>query len=590
MELTKSIICEKRKNTFAQQAPAKRIKITDLACAMNSIRKRAPAPKRQRPVRVINNNNTVQQIVALSDPNEFGVRLVKGFRLLDIQTEVIRWTVERELRIVTNPYFDPSFVGYIWAMGMGMGKSVSSGVVVMRTLGLQRAQQRPTLILTEKTLLGSFEFELRKFFGTQVRILVLHRDFLGSNYDKFGYEKIIEYDVIVTTYCSIETRFKSENVYANQFCEFNWFRIVLDESHAIRNRKTQIFKAVNSLKSSIRMCMTGTPIHNDIKDLFNQLEFCGLRIPKGIKKTPSVLKDFGILDMIKFVELSQSTIVLPPKIVQTVFFELSPTERFLHNHFLNYAKLALQRTKEELSDKIKYFGDSKSGLIRIMQVCTAPYLITKASKQDACQEDMLQQEEADSFPDNPQLDAWIRVRESASGLMSSKMRAFVGLVAHTQARKTIIFANLTSSLRLAMDSLIMACPPFRERIVFVHGKIRNVSVREQLFNKFRTDPNCTHLFLTLKIGGCGLNLVEASVIIFLEHWWNQAFHDQAESRAHRIGQVNPVNVYYLVAKNSIEERVQSMAQQKLGILKECNALSEAHNKRFGATEMEILLA
>jgi SNF2 family DNA or RNA helicase len=530
----------------------------------------------------------------LGPPNEFGVRMVGNFRLLNIQVEAIRWMVERELRVVTNPYFSTDFIGYLLAMFMGLGKSVCDTTLIMRTLQQQRALRSCSLILTEKTLLGSFATEIRKFYGDQLRVVIMHRDFLGSSYDGFGRSEIQDCDIILTTYCTLESRFKSAdtNEHARQFRDFHWFRTSLDESHAIRNRTTQTFRVVNMLKSSIRMCMTGTPIHNGVKDLFSQLEFCGLNMPKGIKKTPQVLKDFRILDMIKFVESSHAHIALPPKTVTTVFFELSETEKFLHQHFYTHAKLAFQRAKQdENEDKKKSMGETRSGLTRLLQVCTAPFLITKASKLESnANEDMVPQEEHDSFPDNPALDAWIRVRESAAGLMSSKMQTFVRLVSQTQHQKTIVFANLTSSLRLAIDSLVLACPAFKSRIVFVHGKIRNVSVREKLFHQFRTDPNCTHLFLTLKVGGCGLNLVEASTVIFLEQWYNNAAHLQGESRVHRIGQVNPVNVYYLIAKGSIEEKVQAMARDKLSISNECNALSVEHNKKLGTTDMELLLA
>ncbi len=532
----------------------------------------------------------------LGPPNEFGVQMVQGFHLLPHQVDIVKWMIERERKIVQNPYFDKNSIGFLLAAYMGLGKSVCVGTLIVRTLITQREAQCPTLMVTAKSLLGSLEFELKKFFGHQLKILVFHRDFLGSVYDKFGSHEIRAYDVIITTYCTIESRFKAvENgdAIASEMCAFLWFRIILDESHIIRNRATQTFRAMNLLVSPIRICMTGTPIHNGIKDLFTQLEFCGLCIPKSIKKEPSLLKDFRILDMIKFVE-QQTEIMLPLKRTHIVRFELSETERFLHHHFLSFAQMAFQQVRVNKSethknDNIKYLGETKSGLTRIMQVCTAPYLITKASKLDSGSEDMLQQEEHNSFPDNPVMDAWIRNRGSAAGLLSSKMRAFVKLVADTQRRKTIVFANLTSSLRLAIDSLVLACPAFKSHIVFVHGKVKNVSTREALFHRFRTDPECTHLFMTLKVGGVGFNLVEANVIIFLESWFNNAAHEQAESRAHRIGQKNPVDVYYLLAQNSIEEKIRSLAMHKRGIANECTALGAEHSRNLTAMDMEMLL-
>jgi SNF2 family DNA or RNA helicase len=572
--------------------------------------------KKQETKQEIKKQNKKQKLhtdiqYAYGEPNEFGVKMVKNFKLLDVQVECIRWTIDREQRKITNPYFDPNITGYIWGVIMGGGKSLLGGMIGMITLKEQRKLGQSSLIVTEKTLTGSFKFELHKFFGDQMRVLIYHRDFLKTEYPKFV--DFQNYDIIITTYATIESRFKTAGIKtkhkvedivmdeaedentkdpilienARKFCQLEWYRIILDESHAIRNESTQTFRVVSLLKSKIRMCMTGTLIHNGIKDLYTQLKFVGLRLPKGIKKTEQALKDFHIYDIIKLV--TKIPIALPLKTVSILFYELSPAERFLHEHFLNRAKVTFHTIKTE-KPNTRYI-ETQSGLTRILQVCTAPYLITKASKLDSTSEDMIKQEEIDSFPDNPDLDTWIRTRDSDAGIYSSKMRSFVHLISQTQHKKTIVFANWTSSLRLAIDSLIKACPAFKSRIVFVHGKIKDTSARDALFNKFRTDPECTHLFLTLKIGGCGLNLVEANVIVFLEHWYNQAVHQQAESRAHRMGQLNPMEVYYILGKNTIEERVHRIAQEKLRLSEQVNGdFKSESDKGVGLSEMELLLS
>ncbi len=558
----------------------------------------------------------IKSSILYGEPNEFNIKMVKNYHLLDMQIDCIKWAIEREQRKVTNAYVDPNITGYIIAIIMGGGKSLIGGTIHMTTLEIQRLLKQPTLFLTGKTLLGSLQFEFYKFFGDQIRVLIYHRDFLKTQYEKFV--DFQNYDIIIATYATIESRFKSAGIEtkrslkkmdtdvmediedeidisknpvlienARKFCEFQWYRIILDESHTIRNESTQTFRVVNLLKSNIRICMTGTLIHNGIKDLYAQLKFVGLRLPKGIKKTEQALKDFRIYDIMKLV--TKIPVALPLKTVSIIFYELTPIELFLHNHFLNRAKLVMHTIKPEKTNT-RYI-ETRSSITRILQVCTAPYLITKCSKLDSNAEDMVKQEEIDSFPKNPDLDKWIRTRDSDAGLFSSKMRAFVNLISQTQHKKTIVFANWTSSLRLAIDSLIHACPAFKSRIVFVHGKIRDISARDMLFNKFRTDPECTHLFLTLKVGGCGLNLVEANVVIFLEHWYNQAMHQQAESRAYRIGQLKPVEVYYILGKGTIEQRVHGIAQDKLRLSEQVNGdFTSESEKSIGLSEMELLLS
>jgi SNF2 family DNA or RNA helicase len=507
--------------------------------------------KLEKPLKVSKSNKMEAKVCRCNEnympANEFDVRMIAPYVLYDFQKAAVRWCIMHERGLIKNQHFNK--IGYMLAMFMGLGKSLCSGTICMITREIQRSLKQPTLILTEKSLLESFQFELNKFFGSQLNVLILHRDFLKSNYDKIQTTDLSTYDVVITTYSTIETKFKQN---AKHFCDFRWFRIILDESHVIRNRSTLTFKFINMLQSNTRMCMTGTPIYNGIKDLFTQLEFCGLNLPKTIKKTETVFENLKLYEMVNFI--ITSPVKLPPKRVHQIYFELSPVESYLHQYFLNRTKTALVNTTQK-------HVEIQNGLTRLMQICTAPYLITKASKLDSNKDDMTQQE-PDSLPEHAELNEWLHKRESQSGLLSSKLKTFVNLVAQTQHKKTIVFANLTSSLRLAIDSLIMACPSFKSRIVFVHGKIRDTKVRGELFSKFRTDPTVTHLFMTLKVGGCGLNLVEAKQIIFLETWFNYSSHEQAESRAWRIGQTEEVNIYYILGKNTIEERIAKMIQDK----------------------------
>lgn len=534
-------------------------------------------------------------------PNEFGVRMVVPFQLLEHQIDPVRFMIECEEGRITNPHFIG--IGYMLAMHMGLGKSVSIGTVNARTVMQQRLLRQPTLFLTEKVLLGEIRNEFVKFFGDQLKLLIYHRDFLKSKYLKITAKELATYDVIFTTEATIEARLDLANTVlasdmqqpssemqtaqtqsiatdqpkmvdtaeeavnvknAREFGAMLWYRVVVDESHGLRNRNTKRFKACNLIRSKIRVCMTGTPIQNDIKDLFTQLEFCGLRLAKGVKKNLEVLKNLRILDMVKFVDLRDATSVkLPAQIVSNIFFELSTEERFLHSFYESSARQALRDASYlEGSEKVRKSFEINSGMIRAMQVCSAPYLVTKASKMgsDATVEDMASVEEAEMYPDAPGLHEWVHKLDSAAGIHSSKMCAFRKLLDDLRPSnaKIIIFANFSSTLRLAIEGV----PELKDQLIFVHGDIKSSCARDALFQKFRTDSKIKYLFMTLKIGGFGLNLVEASVVIFLENWYNYQAHNQAACRVHRIGQTKPVNVFYLTAKETVEERIHAIAQAK----------------------------
>lgn len=515
---------------------------------------------------------------ALGRPNQFGVRLVYPLQLYPYQCRAVQWMADLEERRINNQNYLPHCAGGLLAMVMGLGKTPCAGTLIMRTLRAQRAARRCTLYVCPKNLLGTVCREFDKFFGSQLRVQIYHKDFLRSRYREFFTSHICQYDVLVTTYHTILSRQKlaakphtyqsatkhltaaeSDHKSATHFVQFPWYRIVLDESHEIREKHKR-FEAVSALHSPRRICMTGTPIHNSIRDLFHQLEFTGLRVPRGVKYTKKTLKQLGLMDVIRFVEYkdAEKDVRLPEKQIHVIHFALSKEERFLHQHYVSRAQYTFQQHQNNNGVS---FIHVEASMIRVLQVCSAPYVMTPAAKLEAPKpEDHAKV----VYPHNPQIDRWIKYRAGPSGLTSSKMQCFVKLVRNLRggypAEKMIVFGNFTSTLRLAIDALRQQVPDIQYR--FVHGSVGPQDRREQMYTAFRTDPKVELLFMTLKTGNVGLNLTEASIIIFLEPWYSYGALHQAESRAHRIGQTKIVRVYYLLGADSLEERTYQIAQEK----------------------------
>lgn len=555
-------------------------------------------------------------------PNEFGVRMVVPYKLFDYQIETVQWLSEREEGRVRNEHYESGINGCLLAMVMGLGKTPTAATLVAKTLLAQRAAGSCTIYVCPKNLLGTVRHQFEKFFGDQLRIIIYHQNFLRSEYNTFGAKDIRKYDVIITNYSTITSRMQAYNKTlgpakkgdhdnaaierrssgyvapaVREFCEFEWFRIILDESHEIRERRTARFRTLMQMRSPRRICLTGTPIHNKINDLYSQMEFCGLRLPRGTKQNKSNLHQLKITNMIKFVEYKDAeSVTLPPKHVHKVYFDLSEEEKLLHRFYTDSARSVFNQSQGETGrNKGKKTFEALAGMIRVLQVCSAPYLVTPASKETDVSDDMCEVDPALVFPADARINQWINKRDGTAGLHSSKMREFVRLMASLRQRseaerlplKVVVFANMTCTLRLAQGALLASTPGYDSRTVLVTGDIATPK-REELFTRFRIEPMVETLFMTLKLGSIGLNLTEADTVIFLEPWYSYASLSQGESRVHRIGQVRDVNVYYLLGKDSAEERVYRVAQNKKTLSEDIkNGTAEAN--KLQPNEMRFIL-
>jgi SNF2 family DNA or RNA helicase len=287
--------------------------------------------------------------------------------------------------------------------------------------------------------------------------------------------------------------------------------------------------------------------------------------------------------MVKFVEYKDAaSVTLPPKHVHKVYFDLSNEEKQLHRFYTDTARSIFSKSQ---TSKGRNAFEALASMVRVLQVCSAPYLITKAAKEDFRGEDMVELDEAAIFPDKT-MDTWIHERNGTAGLRSSKMMAFSQLVQKLRMKeqlplKVVVFANMSSTLRLAQST----CE--EETSVLVTGKM-TTSKREELFTQFRMNPKVELLFMTLKLGSVGLNLTEADKVIFLEPWYSYASLEQGEGRVHRIGQLRDVNIYYLLAKDSAEERVYRVAENKK-TLGENIRTGQVSGKTLQTNEMRFIL-
>lgn len=320
--------------------------------------------------------------------------------------------------------------------------------------------------------------------------------------------------------------------------------IIIDEAQAIKNRQTKKYQAVSQLHSLHRIILTGTPIENSIDELWSHLMILNPSIQGLYRRLqsmglPSIAEAYTTLSakLLKpFIlrrEKSQVLTDLPERTEKTVYIELSETERAIYNQVHTSILHALATG---VSGRVT--SVALEGLLRLRQACVSPNLLPQ-----------------DISKHEP--------------FISTKFQTALGLIESfkDEGRQVLIFSQFKSALN-EMEQLLR-----QENIRFVtlYGDTLDRSTPVALF---QSDNSITVFLISLKAGGFGLNLTSADRVILLDDWWNPAVEDQAMSRAHRIGQKNNVLVIRLVCKDTVEEKILQLQDQKRFTVDQFNATND----------------
>ncbi|XP_043653491.1 TATA-binding protein-associated factor 172 [Drosophila teissieri] len=476
---------------------------------------------------------------------------------------------------------------------MGLGKTLQT-ICILAGDHLHRQTANlanlPSLVICPPTLTGHWVYEVEKFLDQGSVLRPLHYYGLPVGREKLRSEIGTKCNLVVASYDTVR---KDIDFFSG--IHFNY--CVLDEGHIIKNGKTKSSKAIKRLKANHRLILSGTPIQNNVLELWSLFDFLmpGFlgtekqfvqRFSRPIlssrdAKSSAKEQEAGVLAMealhrqvLPFLLRRVKEDVLkdlPPKITQDLLCELSPLQLRLYEDFSN----------KHLKDCLDKLGDSSSAsmvtenlsakthifqALRYLQnVCNHPKLVlrqseelTKVTSQLAMSNSSLDDiEHSAKLPALKQLllDCGIGVQtESVSqhrALIFCQLKAMLDIVEHDLLRR-----HLPSVSYLRLDGSVPA------------------SQRQDIVNNFNSDPSIDVLLLTTMVGGLGLNLTGADTVIFVEHDWNPMKDLQAMDRAHRIGQKKVVNVYRLITRNSLEEKI--MGLQKFKILT-ANTVVSAEN-------------
>ena len=410
--------------------------------------------------------------------------------------------------------------GGILADDMGLGKTLQ----VISLLDQNKADEEVSIVVAPASLILNWEDEVNKF-SPELRAVSVYGS--ASNRKKIvsDYQ---DYDLIITSYDYIR---RDEDLYKD--IKFNY--IVLDEAQYIKNQKTKSAQSVKELIGKYKIALTGTPIENSLAELWSIFDFLmpGYLFPYSYfvrEYERPIVKDKDEQKQLELKKLLSPFILrrrkqevlkeLPDKIETNLPVEFSEDEKKLYLANLSQVNTELQGKLE--MDQVNAIA-ILAMLTRLRQICCEPRVLydnikNQSSKIEAC------------------MDLISRLRENG--------------------KKILLFSSFTSVLDLISDALNA------ENISYykLTGSTDKVKRRE-LVTKFQEDDTAVFL-ISLKAGGTGLNLTAAEVVIHFDPWWNMSAQNQATDRAHRIGQESTVQVFKLIMKDSIEEKIQQLQEAK----------------------------
>lgn len=371
--------------------------------------------------------------------------------------------------------------------------------------------------------------------------------------------------------------------------KYNWNYVVLDEGHLIKNAKAKISMAVKKLPSNHRLILTGTPIQNNVLELWSLFDFLmpgflgaekvfADRFVKPISasrysKASSKEQEAGALaiealhkQVLPFLlrRLKEEVLNdLPPKILQNYYCDLSDLQRKL---FEDFTKKETHKLSEEAGRDDK---EAKQHIFQALQymrkLCNSPAMVLKPGhpKYDDTQRILARGNTSlEDAVHAPKLTA-LRDLLVDCGIGTEGAEANDPLYQPIKPHRALIFCQMKEMLDMVQNTVLKNMLP-GVTYLRMDGSVE-ANKRQDIVNKFNSDPSYDCLLLTTSVGGLGLNLTGADTVIFVEHDWNPQKDLQAMDRAHRIGQKKVVNVYRLITRGTLEEKILNLQRFKIDV-------------------------
>ncbi|PHR25197.1 MAG: helicase [Desulfotalea sp.] len=431
-------------------------------------------------------------------------------------------TLQADLRVYQREGFEWMARLAHWGVGgcladdMGLGKTLQALAIVLKF-----ATKGPSLVIAPTSVSTNWHSEVQRFTPT------INIKYLGSKNRKDDIDSLGKFDLLITTYTLLQQE-------SELLAQVKWQTVILDEAQAIKNAATKRSHAAMGLQAEFKLITTGTPIENHLGELWNLFHF----INPGLLGTLSSFNERFAAPIERFQDRdakihlkkliqpfilrrikSQVLEELPSRTEVTLEVELSEEETHFYEALRQNAIDLLEHSKEKKGRHLQILTE----IMRLRQVCCNTRLIDKNSS-----------------------------------IESSKLRVFSSVVEELLAgkHKALIFSQFIGHLSIIREYL-------DAKGIFYQYLDGSTTTKQRKIRVDAFQAGKGDLFLiSLKAGGLGLNLTAADYVIHMDPWWNPAIEDQASDRAHRIGQTRPVTIYRLVCKNTIEEKIVRLHQEK----------------------------
>ncbi|MBQ8519862.1 MAG: DEAD/DEAH box helicase [Bacteroides sp.] len=442
-------------------------------------------------------------------------------------------------------YLYENNLGGCLADDMGLGKTLQTIAMLAR---IYPKTKEPTLIVMPKSLLFNWQNEIQRFTPQL------------TTYTYYGVQRdmkqTLESQLILTTYAVLRNDVET-------FCKQSFHYVILDESQNIKNLSSQTTQAVMLLHTKHRLALSGTPIENNLTELYSLFRFLNPAMFGSIedfnahytypiqrdndKDTMQALRRKIYPFMLR--RLKKDVLKeLPDRIEQTLYVEM---EKNHADFYEERRKFYYQHVKKTIANE----GIQKSQFVMFQAL--------------------------------NELRRIASVPESMSNgdIISPKMNTLVDMLtdAVSNGHKVVVFFNYIAGIELVSEKLDEAGIDFACMTGSTHD-------RKGIVERFQNDPKCKILLMTLKTGGVGLNLTAADTVFIFEPWWNKAAEEQAINRLHRFGQKAKVLCYSLITQNTIEEKIRLLQQQKAELFAGLIGNDASSTKQLTEEDIQFILS
>ncbi|XP_057544192.1 TATA-binding protein-associated factor BTAF1 [Amaranthus tricolor] len=502
---------------------------------------------------------------------------------------------------------------------MGLGKTLQASAIVASDIAEYRTinngkEPSPSLIVCPSTLVGHWAYEIEKFIDPSVASTL---QYVGSAEERIAIRSYFnKHNVIITSYDVVRKD-------VDFLGQLRWNYCVLDEGHIIKNARSKITTAVKQLKAQNRLILSGTPIQNNILDLWSLFDFLmpgflgserqfqatygkpllAARDPKCSAKDAEAgalaMEALHKQVMPFLLRRTKDEVLsdLPEKIIQDRYCDLSPVQLKLYEQFSgSHAKkeissiVGLDDSKETKDEKVAPKASSHifQALQYLLKLCSHPLLVVSDEAVDSLghilsdilpNPDILS--ELHKLHHSPKLIALQEILEECGiGVDTSNSESMINVGQH----RVLIFAQHKALLDIIERDLFRA---HMRNVAYLRldGSV-HTEKRFDIVKAFNSDPTIDVLLLTTHVGGLGLNLTSADTLVFMEHDWNPMRDLQAMDRAHRLGQKKVVNVHRLIMRGTLEEKVMSLQKFKVSV---ANSVINADNASLKTMNTDQLL-